>query len=130
MNVFIKNNYKNIINNFFKFLKKSKHMFILAVIIIICIIFLYFYNLQEGMEQEPTSEQPTDSNKGGGATTFYDPTVKDKIADIGTVIEEKEIENKEKLAKINILVTDIETDINRIIDRDQGLAELINSDLQ
>ena len=121
MNAFI----KNIINNFLKFFKKSKNIFVLAlIIIIIYILICYCYNFQEGNTSINT-EQSTDTGAGGG-TTFYDPTVKDKIKNITTIIDEKEIENKEKLAKLNILVTDIETDINRMVDRDEGLAELIN----
>ncbi len=106
---------------------------ILFIIIIVTIYLLinFFNRVKEGntpINTENNAEQtPEMTTAYDTTTTFYDPTVKDKIKDITTIIDEKEIENKEKLAKLNILIADIETDINRIIDRDEGLRDLINT---
>lgn len=103
---------------------------ILFIIIIVTIYLLinYFNRVKEG--NTPNNAELTPETTVASNTTFYDPTVKDKITDITTIIEEKEEENKEKLAKLNILIADIETDINRVIDRDEGLHELINPDVE
>lgn len=107
--------------------KNYKMLFSLLLFVIIYYLITYFYNVKEGntSNNEANVEQSTEPTNTSN-TSFYDPTIKDKIIDITATIEKKEAENEEKLAKVEGILESIEIDVNRILDRDIDLGLLMS----
>lgn len=130
------NNYHDIFYIMISFIKKSFYnkknykigFSLLLLFIIIYYLINYIYNFKEGnstINSEAPIEQSIDTPPSS-STNFYDPTIKDKIIDITSTISTKEEENKEKLAKIEGILENIEIDVNRMLDRDIDVGELIS----
>lgn len=102
-------------------------LFSLLLFVIIYYLITYFYNVKEGntSNNEANVEQSTEPTNTSN-TSFYDPTIKDKIIDITATIEKKEAENEEKLAKVEGILESIEIDVNRMLDRDIDLGLLMS----